>query len=222
MFRPLKVTFKLDGTGVYHNPADPIHLDALLSLCASIHFKQEQISRADVPVDFSIPCARWKMGGTWGFRCSALFPEGPTGESVEYMRKKFRQASAHLTTGSPVLTNATYREYNIPMPLVLTTTMVAYCVGERRSILVELRRNIRHLGRKRAAGRGRVNEITVEEWPKDWSLARDGRAMRWLPRPGSSRVCRPRPPYWNPHYSLEMCEIGDEIDAPAWTPEEPK
>ena len=26
-----KVTFELDGTGVYFNPAEPIHLDALLA-----------------------------------------------------------------------------------------------------------------------------------------------------------------------------------------------
>lgn len=212
MFRPLKVTFRLDGTGIYHNPADPIHLDALLCLCASLHHKENQITRGDAPEDFPIPCAKWQMGGQWGWKCSALFPEGPNGESIEYLRKRFCQDRADLTSGSPNLTNATYREYNIPMTLTLTTTMVAWCVGERRKILRELRRNIRHLGSKRSAGRGRVNEVIAEEWPEDWSMMRDGRAMRFLPSANAPRICRPRPPYWNQHGAAPMCDVGDYLE----------
>lgn len=210
MFRPLKVTFGLDGTGVYYNPADPIHLDALLAFCASAHHKTRQITRGDIPDEFPIPCAKWRIRGQWGWRCSALFPEGPNGgESIEYLRKKFRQDRADLTSGSPVLTNATYREYNIPMTLTLTTKMVAYCFGERSKILRELRRNIRHLGSKRSAGRGRINKVTVEEWRADWSIMCDGHAMRFLPSVNAPRMCRPRPPYWNQHGAVPMCEVGD-------------
>lgn len=215
MFRPLKVTFLLDGSGVYLDPEAPIHLDALLAYCAAPHHATRCPVRGEEPEDIPIPCARWEVGGHWGWRCSALAPEGPNGETIEYLRKKFRQTRAHLTTGSPVLTNATYREYNIPMTLTLAARMVGYAFGEAGKIRRELRRHIRHLGKKRAAGKGRVNDVLVEECAQDWSCVRDGRAMRFLPVGANfagARRARLRPPYWNMHGATAVCEVGDRYD----------
>lgn len=209
MMDNLKVTFVLDGTGVYFNPSEPIHLDSLLVRAAAPHHAPGHVpTRDEAPDDIPIPLAKWYIAGHWGWRASALFPEGDTMQAMQHWRKKFRTARVHLINGSPNLTNATWREYNEGMDLVLCHRMVAWCVGERRKVLRELRRSVKHLGRKAAMGKGRVNEVIVERVPEDLSLLRDGHAQRWLPADGSPRMCRPRPPYWNNVGRISTCEVG--------------
>ena len=209
-FCPLKVTFHLDGTGVLFDPAEPLHLDALLVFVAAMHHGSNgELSREQRPDDIPIPLAKWRAGGVWGWCASALFPDGQTAESLQFWRKKFRQNRVELTAGSPNLTNATWREYNMPMPLVLCHTMVAWCVGDRQNVRRELRRHIRHLGKKAAMGKGAVNEITVDRVDEDFSLVRDGRAQRWLPSADGTRLCRARPPDWDNVERAVMCEVGD-------------
>lgn len=213
MMAPCKVTFFLDGTGVHWTPSEPIHLDALLVFAAAAHHAgPEAPDRDEAPKEIPIPCTRWQSGGEWGWRASALFPDGPQAESIEFWRKRFRQNRAHLSAGSPNLTNATWRDYNMPMPLLLCHRMVAWCVGDRREIRHELIRNIRSLGKKRAHGHGRVVKIEVDNCAEDWSCVRDGAATRWLPLASGFRQCRARPPYWNRIDTLPMCEIGDPYD----------
>lgn len=212
-FSPLKVTFHLDGTGVYFDPAEPLHLDALLVFAAAAHHGiTGELSRDELPKDIPIPVARWRVGSVWGWSASALFPDGQTAESLQFWRKKFRQNRVELTAGSPNLTNATWREYNMPMPLVLCHTMVAWCLGDRRNIRHELIRSVRHLGKKAAMGKGAVNDITVDRVDEDWSLVRAGCAQRWLPSPQGARLCRARPPYWNNVDRSLMCEVGEPYD----------
>jgi len=203
------VTFLLDGSGLWLDPDAPIHLDGLLAYCAAPHHARRHVTRGEEPDDIPIPCREREFRGHRVWCCSALFPEGPAGETVEYLRKKFRKDRARLTSGSPVLTNATYREYNIPMTLVLAARMTGYAFGEAGKIRKELRRNIRHLGKKRAAGKGRVTDVVVEEIEHDWSCLKDGRATRFLPHPDGWRRARVRPPYWNAIGAIPVCEVGD-------------
>jgi CRISPR type IV-associated protein Csf3 len=214
MFHPLKVTFHLDGTGVLYDPAEPTHLDSLLTFAAVAHHAcGEAPSRTNRAPIIPLPLERWHVGETWGWCASALFPDGQVIESLQFWRKKFRTNRIQLATGSPNLTNATYREYNMPMPLVLCHSMVAWCVGDRRKIRHELIRSIRHLGRKASMGKGTVNDVTVEHTDEDWSLLRDGRAQRWLPMEDGVRLVRPRPPYWNNTERVASCEVGEGYDA---------
>lgn len=213
MFRPLKVTFHLDGTGLYYDPAEPLMLDGILgaALCRW-HVHGEPPSRDESPADIPLPLARWQHLGVWGWRASALFPDGQTAESLVHWRKRFRLGRVHITEGSPNTANGTYRDWNMPLPLLLTPRMVAYAVGEARLVRRALKRDIRWLGKKRSHGRGRVVDVEVEESPVDHSLVMDDRAMRWLPDPDGSRLVRPRPPYWNTHGRIHCCEIGTFID----------
>lgn len=214
MFRPLKITFHLDGTGIYYDPTEPLMLDGILAaaLCRW-HVHGEPPARDEEPFDVPLPLRKWEIGGTWGWHASALFPDGATAESLQYWRKRFRQNRVELTEGSPNLTNGTYRDWNMPLPLLLAPRMVAYAVGERRKIKRELQRSIKHLGKKRAHGRGAIVGVDVEEAPEDWSLCKDGVATRWVPSPGGTRLVRPRPPYWNRIGAIPMCEVGDEYNA---------
>lgn len=209
MFRPLKITFKLDGTGVYFDPAEPIHFDSLLCCALAHHHVQgEAPDRDGVPADIPIPLRKWFESDTWGWRASALFPDGDTIESLQFWRKKFRQSRVELTAGSPNLTNGTYREYNMPMPLTLCHSMVCWAFGDRQNVRRALARNITHLGKKRSMGKGVINDIVIEAITEDHSLRKDGIAQRWLPAAEGTRLVRPRPPYWNNHSRINCCEVG--------------
>lgn len=209
-FCPLRVRFSLDGAGVMHDPNEPLTLDGLLARAAAAHHVHgEAPGRNDPPDDIPLPLQRWSIGGVWGWCASALFPVGATVETIQFWRSKFRQNRIELTSGSPNLTNATWREYNMPMPLLLCHEMEAFCVGDRTAIRHELIRSVRHLGKKAAMGKGVVNAIEVERIEGDYSLVRDGRAMRWLPDPDGTRLVRPRPPYWNNVGRILTCEVGD-------------
>jgi len=206
-----KVTFHLDGTGIYYDPYEPIHLDALLAyLLAPMQCKNRNLGRDDTPEDVRLPLLEEAVNGHTIWRASALFPEGDSVESIQYWRKRFRQDRLHLTTGSPNLQNATYRDYNTPVPLLCTHRMVGYASGSRKRTLKLLWR-LTHLGKKRAHGHGRIINVTAEEIEEDYSLIRDGLAMRWYPHPEGSKIVRPRPPYWNNVGRARCLEVGEEI-----------
>jgi hypothetical protein len=196
----LKITFNLDGTGVYYDPCEPIHLDALLTW-ALMPFHRAKGSQAptrgEEPFDVPLPLDKWEMGETWGWKASALFPEGATAESLQYWRKRFRQSRVEITRGSPNLQNGTYREYNTPLPLLLCHRMVAYAVGDRGRVDQVLRKHIKYLGKKNAYGKGKVLLVETEIIDCDWSMYRDGKVMRFLPAENGTRFVRIRPPYWN-------------------------
>lgn len=210
--KPLRITFDLDGSGIYYDPREPTHLDGLLAWAlAPLSCVGEAPARDELPGEIRLPLGRWAQGGTWGWCASALFPDGPQAESLQFWRKRFRQSRAELATGAPNLQSNTYRDYNMPLPLLLVPRMVAWALGDRKRIEDVLRRNVRHLGKKRAHGHGAVIAIRVEWCAEDYSLARDGRATRWLPSPAGVRIVRPRPPYWNRIGALPCGEIGDPV-----------
>ena len=214
MLNNLKITFHMDGTGLYYDPYEPIHLDALMSWALMPFHRRkgdEAPTRDDKPIDVPLPLGKWHIGGNWGWCASALFPEGETGESLQFWRKKFRQNKIEVTKGSPNLQNGIYREYNSPLPLLLATKMVAYAVGDRGRVHQILRKHIRFLGKKSAYGKGRVLQVDVDVIPNDYSLTKDGAAMRFLPHADGLRQVRVRPPYWSNYERVACAEIGEII-----------
>ena len=204
------ITFHLDGSGVYFDPNEPTHLDSLLAWAlAPRQGVHQHLGRDDVPVLVEIPLLRSRVNGHQVWHASALFPDGCIGEDLQFWRKRFRQSRADLTNGSPNLTNGTYRDWNMPVPLLLARRMVAYGSGSRKQVRKVLR-EIKYLGKKRAHGHGKIVGITTEEIPDDWSLVKDGIAMRWLPDENGTRLVRTMPPYWNRHHRVRCCEVGDK------------
>jgi CRISPR type IV-associated protein Csf3 len=210
MMRPLRIVFELDGTGVNYNPTEPPMLDGLL--CAALcrwHSSGEPPARDEVPKEIPLPLEKWSIEGVWGWKASALFPvDDPLGEQVVFWRKRIRQNRIEISTGSPNANMGTYRDWNMPLPLLLTNKLVAYAVGNAHDVRRELKRNIKYIGKKRAHGRGRINSISVEIVDEDLSCINEGRAMRWLPLADGWRAVRPRPPYWSIAGRMRSCEIG--------------
>lgn len=219
MYSPHKITFHLDGTGVYYDPFEPPTLDGILAVAfmALIRarreesYEHEEIGRDEPPYDVPLPLGRWSVGDVWGWKASALFPDGETAESLVYWRKRLRQNRIELTEGSPNTTNGIYRDWNMPLPLLLCRSMAAYCVTDR-SGRHDIRRQlekIRWLGKKRGHGHGRIVGITMEKCDEDYSTHRDGKLTRWMPSEDGSRLVRPRPPYWNNYGRVKCAEIGE-------------
>lgn len=212
----IRVIFRLDGSGLCMDPAEPIHLDALIAWSLAPHQGIRHLQRDDAaPTRVALPLMAGRIGGHEVWRASALLPVGPHGEAIWHWRKRLRQSRIDLTTGSPNLTNGTYRDWQMPMQLMLCRELHAYAVGSRREVRKALR-DVRYLGRKRAHGLGRVSEIVVEEAEADLSWVRDGRAARWLPDPSGVRLVRPAPPYWHSAGRVPHCEVGAAM-APGMT-----
>lgn len=216
MFRPLRVTFHLDGSGVYYDPHEPLTLDGILAAaCIRHHTHGDPPSRDEAPFDVPLPLQRWTINDAWGWHASALFPDGASAQTLLRWRKRMRQDRIELTEGSPNLTNGVYRDWDMPLPVLLCRRMVAYAYGDAYDVRRELRRNIQWLGKKRAHGRGRVTSIDVEAITENLSLVRDGVAQRWLPSVAGYRLVRTRPPYWNSLDRVTCVEIGEAYDAGA-------
>ena len=207
-----KVVFNLDGSGVYYNPGEPIHLDSLLAWCLAPKQGRRDLQRSDAPDIIGLPLKKFHTGGSWVWRASALFPDGHTQESVQFWRKRFRQNRIELTKGSPNLTNGKYRDWQMPIPLLLTRRMIAYASGSRSECKKILTRELKYLGKKRAHGHGKILSMSFEEIDNDWSISKDGIAMRWIPDSNGNRTVRPIPPYWHPHGRIKCCEVGDSWD----------
>lgn len=206
--KPLKITFRMDGTGVIMFPQNPVHLDSLFAwvLCPG-RLVDNGLGRNEVPKIQRLPLGEWHIDGCWGWHASALFPDNDI-ESLQYWRKKFRTNRIHLTTGSPNLMSGKYREYNMPIPLILCNTITAYALGSRKRV-AQLLKRIRYIGKKGAYGKGGVVSTEVEVIEKDFSLVKDGKAMRFLPTKRGSRYGRVLPPYWNVTERIKTCCVGD-------------
>ena len=206
-----KVTFHLDGTGVYFDENEPLHLDGLIGFClAPMQSKQLDFQADDAPdVDIKMPLLRSRINGHDVWHASALFLPGKKTDTLRYWRKRFNQDRVHLTTGSPNLKNGVYRDYNTPIQLFLVDHLYAYASGNRKSVIKLLKKNIKSIGKKRAYGYGKVIDITSERIENDCSLVMDGIAMRWLPDNDGFRTIRPCPPYWNNVGRIQCCDVGD-------------
>lgn len=207
-----KVTFNLDGCGVYYDQSEPIHLDALLAWSLTpMQTERRGLERGEQPDDIQLPLVRSIINGSEVWHASALFPAEDGYETLRFWRKKFRQNRVELTSGSPNLTMGVYREYNMPVPLLLVPQMVAYASGDKGEVRRILRKHIKSLGKKRAYGYGKIVSIECEEIEEDWSLVKDGVAMRWLPDPNGIRLVRVTPPYWNAVDRVNCCEVGEQF-----------
>jgi len=209
--RPLRISILLDGSGVYFDAYEPLHLDALLAWAlAPFHCKGEPPDRDEQPYDVPLPLGKWHIGGVWGWHASAFCPIGGQAESLQFWRKRFRQSRIEWCKGNPNIKNGIYRDYNVPMPLLLSHKMVAFALGGRKRIAHILRKQVRYIGKKKAHGKGRVVGIEVDEIDKDLSLVYQGKAQRYLPSDDGLRLVRPRPPYWNNIGRVPCCNVGDD------------
>jgi CRISPR type IV-associated protein Csf3 len=210
--KPLKITFELDGTGMISYPNDPIMLDGLLAYAAMpAKYFNYNIDKQEKPYEPELPLKSIIINDQKIWCASALFVEGQEVESIQYWRKKFRTSRAVFTKGTVNLQSGTYREYNVPMPLMLNNRLTAYAYGNESEI-ERLLDKIKYIGHKRAYGKGRINNIIVNEIDIDYSVVKGNTAMKYIPNENGDRIGRVRPPYWSEYETCQSCFVGDDIE----------
>jgi len=152
------------------------------------------------------------VNGTWVWRASALFPAEGEAYGERHIRKRFRDGYAGgIARQNPNTKCGIYRNYDIPLPAILSSKMVAYAFGVRKRVQHVLKKQIKSLGKKRAYGYGKIVDITTEVIPEDLSITKDGIAQRYLPNEKGTKLVRPRPPYWNCTGRVKCLNVGDAI-----------
>ena len=211
-FMNFKVTFQLDGTGVYYDAYEPPHLDDILhSILILLNRQTRHLQRDEDPDETGLPFMQDTRHGVKLWKASALMPEGVTFETLRFFRKKFDQEHLDLTDATVNLQNGVYREYNIPVPVLCASKLIAYAQGNCKEVKRLLKKHLPAIGKYRGQGFGRVVNVECEHIEDDWSWVKDGKAMRWLPDPNGLRFVRPRPPYWNITGRVTCCEVGDPV-----------
>jgi hypothetical protein len=208
-----KVIFHLDGCGIYYGPENMIHLDSLLTWALyPMQVKMCDLGRDDKPEDIKIPLLESTVNGSKVWHASALFLDGPGFETLRFWRKRFDQDAMENINGNPNIKKGVYREYNVPVPLLLVPRMIAYASGDRKEVKKILSKNIKGLGKKWSYGYGRVLDIECEKTSEDFSHVKDGMTMRYLPHPDGTKLVRSKPPYWNSVDQVKCLEIGAKFN----------
>lgn len=213
MNAPFKLIVHLDGTGIFWDDSERIHLDSLVAWC---HVGGSVPSPSEEPtIPVRMPFSKWKTpAGDWGFRASALAPEGPVAFSTETIRKRLDVKRIETTHGSLSKRNGRFKEFSRPLHLLLCRRLVGYFHGDAPAVLEALRSKVTHLGKKRSSGFGKVIGYEAAPVEADWSCVRDGIAMRALPDPNGWRKMRVSPPYWHRYGAINVCDPGTPYDRP--------
>lgn len=109
-----------------------------------------------------------------------------------------------------------FRAHALQLPYLAAETVTFYGRGDLTAIR-EICALVPGIGAKTAIGFGAVREFEVVETEADYSLVKDGRAMRPLPvrllrRWSDQALLAWRPPYWSAD-SVELCAPpGAEVD----------
>lgn len=151
----------------------------------------------------------------WYYRCSWA-QWGPYVDGQDAWAKRFDMTCADLIDfrgkrGRVDTSAATYKAYHMPVFYRSALWVEWYCFGSAEK-LIPLIHMITHLGKKSSQGWGRVSRWEVEPTNYDWSVWRDEKLMRGIPRYHWPRESGEpaiglygiRPPYWDRRNQLEL------------------
>jgi CRISPR type IV-associated protein Csf3 len=151
----------------------------------------------------------------WYYRCSWA-QWGPNVDGQDAWSKRFDQTYSELIDfsgkrGVVHTSRGTYKGYRTPIFYRSALYVEWYCVGEAERIRYLLS-TVSHIGKKTVQGWGRVIRWDIDEISEDWSVWKDGRLMRGIPRYHWPReLGNPqtgwygiRPSYWDRRNQMEL------------------
>jgi len=122
----------------------------------------------------------------WYYACSWAQPQPWwQAEAQDHWNKRFDVSLAHLVNfdkrrGKVIIEKGRYKAYHMPIFYRIAAAVGWYCLGDLATIEYLLS-TVSHIGKKRSQGWGRVIAWTVEPWPHDWSVRRNGHLTRGVP-----------------------------------------
>lgn len=107
-------------------------------------------------------------------------------ESQDYWNKRFDSRFADLIDfqgkrGNITVKSGKYKAYRMPIFYRVALWVEWYCVGDK-AVIEQLLSTLTHIGKKSVQGWGRVLKWEVESIGDDWSVWRDGKLMRGIPK----------------------------------------
>jgi len=122
---------------------------------------------------------------------------------VATIYKRFSEQQSHIIRTdkkSVDISRGHFKAYAMRLPYIPARTATFYVNGDLNEIL-RLISFLPGLGKKVAYGYGAIKSISVEETPEDYSLVKDGVAMRPLPlffaESNEKMMLAWKPPYWD-------------------------
>lgn len=130
-------------------------------------------------------------------RCTKIYKRFEERGTEELKQKHIRIGAGH------------FRAYMMHEPYIPAHTVTFYAFGDQEGIQHLIEENIFAIGNDYRIGFGAVRDISFEPMDADWSLVKDGVAMRplpkWLCEEWDDEAWLPsRPPYWEPR-NVELC-----------------
>lgn len=238
--KPLRIVAHLAEPIVYLG--DGMTLDGILAAAVMRDLPYAVTSRwptatRDEPWlrDLELPLARWAVafrgdcnpllrddeGRLWGWRCSSVHADWLLHGRTEVRKRSVSDELKRWSASTSVNSSAgRFKSHDLKLPSRFAARLTWFAVGNRSKIERLLSRHIQFLGRKVGQGNGRVLRWEVDEWSYDWSVERDGKITRPMPRdyePGVVRMRGIRAPYWHPSRLVE-CVIPDptHLEGEAW------
>lgn len=124
--------------------------------------------------------------------------------TTQYKRFASEYATDHLASDKKLPLDVGYFKAGMSTTPYVHAREVSFFFRGDRPECERLLKQVTSLGKDRGRGWGEVLGMTVTDTPEDWSLERDGVAMRPLPAPmvagraaiGDMATCAYRAPYW--------------------------
>ncbi len=210
VYEPLKITFYLSSPIALTFPW--INFDSLVGRLLLMSALEEDffllptkdpISRVLKDVDIPL----FPIKETNGMFHSSVSIFDVNRKALEIMYKRFEDRWAG---GKKKISRGRgyYRDYMIQHIYIPTRTVIFYVCGDYE-ILNNLCRYVVGLGDNTRVGWGSVRTYRIEKIDEDWSIVKDGKAMRPIPEQmleyASEKIALAwRSPYWDPE-NFEIC-----------------
>ena len=226
-FEPFKIVFKMAAPIALNHPW--MHLDGLISHLSLI----EMLGREYYLLPAKFPLGRvlkgikshrklplLKSGDLWHASVSILEPYTV---KLDHIYKRFEDRWIPKTKKKRIYRGmGHFKDYVLSIPYIPAKTCTFYGVGDVEMI-ERILHNVVGLGNDIRIGYGAVHSFKIEPTESDYSIVKDGIAMRPIPM----RYCEwaaeevPlawRPPYWAPE-NVELCaapfaevKLGSEME----------
>ncbi len=209
MMQPIKITARMqDGRVATVDPWLP--LDGIL---AGVWVKRNYPELAYLTVTDTkdlimaeLPFERRGSGELWYWACS-FNTVAPLHEYIMHWHKRqddnwekyidFKGKRGKIDNKS-----GKFKAYRMPLVVQLFDRLEWYAVGDPDAVL-DLCRDVTHIGKKSSQGLGAVDHWEVESWPEDWSVMKGCNVTRAIPAEilpegamGRAALQAVRPPYW--------------------------
>jgi len=177
--------------------------------------------------DLELPLARWAtpyagqcdprlrddVGRVWGWCASAVHADWQLYTRTEVRRRTPADEMTRWSDAGDVdISAGRYKASDLRIPARMASSLEWYALGHLSEVRRVLTEHITAVGRKVGMGNGRVLSWHVDPWPHDWSVMRNGRLTRPMPRgyaQGKLEVRGIRPLYWHPSRRIE-CVVPTE------------